>query len=357
MRAASVALVVAVAAMLTSTASAAPRTVATSPEPIIAFALDGTSYAWATGSCPFVAIVRGSSREEFEAPRCGVDAGTKLAVTRGQALWSSVDGGPSYEVGMHSAALDDSEATEVEQVLSLLGVEGDILTSLAGGAGVLAYSTVEVVEVSDDCQIQKQPMCEWAISDGSLRRVTNGSPVELAAAPPAALLAVARGLVAIAPAELSWTGLPAPPRAAPDTPIEVRDVATGALVSTYTPAGRVLGMAMTKMRLALLIVDSNGRKRVEVASTRTGARLRSVKVSRSTASAIALAGHRVAYSVGRSVRVLDLNAKKSQTLARSRGLPIGISIRKRSVYWAENVGRGAQRHGRVRASTAPRRVS
>jgi Tol biopolymer transport system component len=142
---------------------------------------------------------------------------------------------------------------------------------------------------------------------------------------------------------------------------EVRRVGDGRLlarVSAKRPGTAATAVALSSRILALLVRPTrrpwyrpvNRRKAwLELFDSRTGRALGSVALPPQTADDPKASGWTVVFRTGRTIRALDARTKRMRVLARTRATPVGLSVDRRRVAWAENAGRVAY----VRALTLP----
>jgi hypothetical protein len=138
--------------------------------------------------------------------------------------------------------------------------------------------------------------------------------------------------------------------------VEVRNVHTGVLLTRFFLTGRPLAVGLSRSRLAVLVEDASGKRRIEIRRNATFER--SVPVA-SAAEDLSMSGRWVAYRTGRVIRALDVRSGQAHRLgvtpsARvdySPNLPVGLSIEGRRVAWAERI---SMTRSRIRTITLPR---
>ena len=139
------------------------------------------------------------------------------------------------------------------------------------------------------------------------------------------------------------------PLASAAVPVEVRDVPTGSLVTSISPNGVPVAIALSGGTLAIL-GKTAGKLVLDWYEMPTGKPLGSLRLPPTTAPALSVGDNAIVFRVGRSIRVVDLKTKRVRTIATAAATPVGLSIAGRRVAWAENVaGRGA--HPRDHART------
>jgi hypothetical protein len=189
-------------------------------------------------------------------------------------------------------------------------------------------------------------------SEGGIKRVQGGRAIQIPGAPRPAILAVGGRRIVLAPALPPATDNPAP---AQDGPVEVRDAFTGALVTTFHPAGTVLALALTRTTVAALVEAGSGPHHIERYSVTTGSLVGSTWVRR-TAWRLDMSGSHIVYENGSDIRLLDAETGARRLLRRTRTpLIIGVSIEGRRVAWAVNRRVSGGWRGKIRALWLERR--
>jgi hypothetical protein len=139
------------------------------------------------------------------------------------------------------------------------------------------------------------------------------------------------------------------PLASAAVPVEVRDVPTGSLVTSISPNGVPVAIALSGGTLAIL-GKTAGKLVLDWYEMPTGKPLGRLRLPPTTAPALSVGDNAIVFRVGRSIRVADVKTKRVRTIATAAATPVGLSIAGRRVAWAENVaGRG-----RIRAITLAR---
>ena len=126
--------------------------------------------------------------------------------------------------------------------------------------------------------------------------------------------------------------------------VEVRNAATGAIETQFPIRGRVRALALSAATAAVL-VEENGRRRIDRFDARTGRPRGSIPVVRSTTQ-IDVDGETLVYLSGSDIRVVSPSRRLH---VKTPVKPIGLSIERSRVAWAENVGG----RGRIRAVFVP----
>jgi hypothetical protein len=171
--------------------------------------------------------------------------------------------------------------------------------------------------------------------------------IRIPGTPPTALLGAARGTIVLVPADRrTFKGghFAAGVRVASNARVEVRDVVSGTLRSSFAPRGRVSAIGMDAGTVAV-IVRSGTKARVEWYSTSSGKLLGATSVDRAVTNVVDVSGHTIVFGQGRSILSIDTRKGATQGLARASATPVGLSIEGSRVAWAESG------FGRIRAVT------
>jgi hypothetical protein len=191
---------------------------------------------------------------------------------------------------------------------------GTDLGGTAGAATTFLFSTRDMAP-SPSCQ----PGGDSGIVTASrVTRVTAGpSGLAMADVPGApgsvaSILAYAVGRVAVVPLENGESPNHDPGR------VEIRDVASGALVSQFAPTASVQDVALSRS-VAAVLVTGGGTARIETYDIQTGALLDSWTPRSSISPSLDIAGTRIVYRVGSEIRILRIDTGGSRLLHRVQG--------------------------------------
>ncbi|MFN2470628.1 MAG: hypothetical protein ABR583_06495 [Gaiellaceae bacterium] len=321
---------------------AAPRTIITARGPITAFAQDGRFLAWATEErgrrCARMVrlrdVARGRERvlTQADRPTCrSVARVNELAVAAGprgaSVLWKRFETGNFAYHWLSSASFSEPRERDLGPVAEL--VHDDLRVSLAGDSSFLGYGWSH--SGNGECLAGG---CSYTIQKGGVTRIVAGKPAPVPAVPPTALVATdGTHLVLLVRGAVGERTKPS----APLRRVEVREAATGRLVRALESAGSVRGLAIDGDHVALLTAGA-----IELHSV-AGGRQTTVAVS-ARATGLSLAGTRIVFRVGRSIRLLG-----GGELARAAATPIGFSLEGGRLAWAENV----KGRGRIRTLALP----
>lgn len=179
-------------------------------------------------------------------------------------------------------------------------------------------------------------LCQWKLGGGQIYRLDGTKRVPLRGLPPTMMFAVNSGRVVLVQplkefAGNSSAGWPRPVR---NGRVEVRDVASGRLESSFRPQGLVRSVELTPTR-ALALVEYNGLRTVESYDVRSGGHLRSVTAPVSLRR-LPPNGTLVALPLNYQVSVFDVSTGKRWVVARTRFNTVGLSISDGWVAWGEN---------------------
>ena len=172
-------------------------------------------------------------------------------------------------------------------------------------------------------------------------RVVGRADTLIPTAPGAVALAASAGRVAVVPGTPSTYD--------PTSFIELRDVASGALLRTITAVGNVRALAFWGTKIAAIVEKPTGAKMIERYDTDTGALLGSTWVSPGIAAELDMAGNWIVYRTGRMIQLMNAISGAKQLLLQPSFTPIGLSIEGRRVAWAVDGKAGSA----IKAITLP----
>jgi hypothetical protein len=339
---------------------------------IAAFAQDGGLVAWfaptATKGCNEVWVWQlGSVRQplpregaKYHNVTCGWQVPARSPVRLAVA---ANDGSPALLWTLHESA---AQALKFDYVLGATVVDprerrfqevahanrgaGLWLAGVAGSGSTLVYAVAQVAYKNQvDClSAPKAPgSCDLKIVDGDgiYRVVGRKAPVPVKGAPASVAVAASGSDVAFVPA-VGTSTTDGHPLASPDVPVEVRNAATGLLVTSISPNGTPFAITLSGDTLALL-GRSGGKVVLSWYDVPSGKEMGSLTVPAATSPALSAGDGLVVFRVGRAIRVIDTATTHVRTIAKAAATPIGLSIAGRRIAWAENVDGRA----RIRAIT------
>jgi hypothetical protein len=334
--------------VLAGAAAAQPPTIHTlrkSPNgPIAAIAQDGSSVAWlssSTKTCDAVHVLApGTPDQVFPQPSassmtCHWDLTSgppQLAIAAGLsiALWTLHEGGPAPFDNVLVAPFGGQEK-QVDRLAHASDGTGDWLEGVAGSGRILAYSWAED-EYVNKLECLSGGSCKREITDGGIRVVTlTGTPHALPHAHAALQLAASAGRIAYIPA----TRVPANrPAASSNSPIYVVDGVSGDLVGTLTVRGVPTAIALSPNVLAVL-TQRGPRDRI-VWFSPSGTKLDSVLVSAQAAPQLAASDQLIVYRVKHNLYGISTTNGHIRPLGKTTQKPLGPTLGKSQVVWAEN---------------------
>ena len=124
---------------------------------------------------------------------------------------------------------------------------------------------------------------------------------------------------------------------------------SGAVLSSFRSRGEPYAVALSGSVAAILMRLRSGSRRIALFDARSGDSQGVVRVSRNVGFRLAASERWVVFSVGRTIRAIDVRTRATRSLARSQDRPIGLSISGRRIAWAEN----PDGLGRIRALSLP----
>jgi hypothetical protein len=367
------ALALAASILHSSTRAGQVETLYTGPahRTIAAFAQDGGLVAWfaptVTKGCNEVWLWQlGSVRQPLPAQgvknhnvTCGwqVPAGSPvgLAVAGNGGspalLWTLHESAAralkfDYVLG---ATVADTRERRFQEVAHASHGAGQWLAGVAGSGSTLVYAVAEVAYKNQvDCLSAPEApgACDLKIVGGGIYRVVGRSaPVPIDHAPASVAVAASGGDIALVPA-VGTSAADGRPLASPDAGVEVRDAVTGSVVTSVSPNGTPIAIALSGGTLAVLSRFA-GKLGLSWYDPPTGKELGSMTVPAATAHALSAGDGLIVFRVGRSIRAVDTATKRARTVAKAAATPIGLSIAGRRIAWAENL----DGHARIRAIT------
>lgn len=319
--------------------SAAPTTLVSLRQPLLAFSQDGGRIAWAAAPCGSVTIRDLATGRDygFHGDTCPSPAANEfgaLVVGGNRAVWWTSDHGLSLNqhlktgrVGGRVRGVDEAESMCDEPLIGSLAADGP----------VAVYSKVDLSWIDEE-HICVAPLT----ASGGVFSVDFSSMPPI---PAAAAVALSGTMLAVVPAD------PTPPtadvRPEPGGAVEIFDLRTHSLTSVQ-PTGTATAIALSPAVLAVLEKTASA-SRIAWFNPRTGSEGGAVTVPAAVPPRLSAAGARVVYRVGRQIWVLDTAQKKRTVAATATAQPIGLSIEGRRIAWGENVGG----RGRIRALQLP----
>jgi hypothetical protein len=348
------------AAIVVQAAAAAPRpqTVFRSPSgQIDAFAQDGSMLAWfAHGSkgCNTVWVFDLATAEQVLLPAQGtrtvnvtcdwnVRPPVRLAVDfkTTTAIWTLRERAPLRFDYLIGASFTNRLERRFQEIAHASRGAGLWLGGVAGDDGTLVYS-VTSVDFADEVGCLSNPKAPHACAmkvgnhGGVYRILGRKTPRLIPGTTPGAMqVAVYKGEVAyVTTATLARDGRPVADAA---SPVTIRSVIDGALVSRLAPHGTPEALALSSRVLAAL-ERTGGKLRLAWYNPASGRPLGSVAVPATTSPEISASGRLIVFHAGRTIHAVEIATRKARVVVRAAATPIGLSIEGSRLAWAENVG-------------------
>ena len=322
--------------------SIAPRTAFVVSGSLRSFVQDGGRFAWIGGSYGvWTRAYSGgkSSRLGSAAPWGTVKnlmPGPWLAIAGSRLLWTSSGGGDSTHTNVFTSVPGQEKPTFVggTQADNFVGAnDGSYFGGAAGDGKTLVWSSAHFRCVRPGCnelEISTSELFKDAIRDWKNHALGNVRST--------ADLDAADGRLALVPSASPVANYEPLPRPAPNGPVEIRRASSGALVTSFAPAGTVRAVALSARYATALVERAGGARAIETYDATTGSRVASVAVPTSTADDLDSSGATVVFRVGWSLRLLDAATGQQRVLYGATAKPIGLSIEGSRVAWAANTG-------------------
>jgi hypothetical protein len=347
---------VSLVAAVVSAAGAAPRTQTLYTRvggTISGFAQDGGIIAWFTPgarSCNAVHVKQLDNPLKADLPieggthnvTCRWSAGrapVQLAIAGDQPnlMWTLHETSPlefDYLVG---ASVGDRRERRFQQLAHTARGAGLWLGGVAGDGSTLVYGVTSVDYVDEAGCLAGTDTCALKIvqQGGGVYRVIDGQKLRLIPGTGAAVEVAASGRQ-VAYVEADSIQKDGTPVAGADLPINVVDAVTGRPISSITPQGTPIAIALSAHVLATLERTPLG-LRLAWYEPKTGSPAGSVPVALAASPNLSVSDRIAVFHVGRSIRGVDIATGRVRTLASAAAQPIGLSVEGSRVAWAENL--------------------
>jgi hypothetical protein len=352
---------VSLVAAFSSAAGAAPRTQTLYSLPsgtISAFAQDGGIIAWfapGTQACNAVHVKQLDNGLNADLPKQGdaynvtchwptARAPVSLAIASSEPnlLWTLHEDTPLEFDYLIGAGVRDSREHRFQQLAHTDHGAGLWLGGVAGDGATLVYGVTSVDYIDEAGCLAGTDTCALKIvqQGGGVFRIVNGQRLKLIPGTSGAVAVAASGSrVAYVPAaSIAKDGSPV---ATAELPIEVVDSVTGLVISSITPQGTPIAVALSPHVLATLERTPLG-LRLAWYSPTTGLPAGSVPVAIATSPMLSVSDRLAVYHVGRSIRAVEIATGRVRPLVTAAARPIGLSVDGNRVAWAENLKHGAR---------------
>ena len=332
------ALLVVAASVAVASATPSPQTLVSVKGEVLGFSVDGTSLAWlesTSAGCRLrVRTLSTGSVRTVSYPGCFIPHDVAIA---GQQV--AVGGYDDVRCSETTASVYVAVGTHAKLVQEIPGDclgGGTSYQTLGSDGQNLVYALLTSTR-SGGAVCDNGGACTYALTGGSVLRITGTKTARLKL-PPAALISAALGRVAVVPPLRSYhwagTGNLDWPRAAANARIEIRNTLTGTLVTSFTPTGTVRAIALCT-GVAVVLVQQGGAMNIDWYDSTTGKRIGVKPVPAGTAHEVETDGHYVAFVVGKIVHVLDLRNSAQSVLATTGTAPAHLAVWSGQVYWTD----------------------
>ena len=299
---------------------------------VLAVAQVGGDVAWiahARYSCMLRVRASSGATGSRDLPAC-VLTGSDLVLAGGRWAWGGYQEVRCSETTAAVYVGTDTGGKLVQEIPGDCAGFGTSFQGLASDGTSFFYSLLVTKPKPDASRCGDGGPCRWRLAGG---RIVRAGGKGVPGLPPAALIAGAAGRLALVqPAatasasgreQFDW------PRAALDGRVEIRDTASGRLVTSFRPHGVVRAIALSAIR-AVVLVQLERTLRIEWYDSDSGEMLGSV--IEPEAFRLATDGRLVAFSAGGTVRVLDLETGAQRVVGRGADVT-GVSVRGHLVVW------------------------
>jgi uncharacterized membrane protein len=337
-------------------AGAAPKTLVSLPAAkIVGFAQNGPFVAWfvkGEGRCNAVHIRSLINPLSAVVPNVGARNVTctwqvgrgpiPLAIdTNANTLWTLRESTPlQYDYLIGAGALPANQGERrLQQLAHTSKGAGLWLGGIAGSGTTLAYAVTSVDYQDEAGCLAGTDTCAMMIAGGGVYRFDGWHP-KLVYNKPAVAIAASDNSIAIVPTDsVTKEGKPV---AGADLPIIVVDAKTGSQISSFSPQGTPLAIALSEHVLATIERTPIG-TRIAWYNPQTGNTVGSTPVATSTAPELTVSDRYIIFRVGRSIRSIDITTGRIRTIAHAASTPIGLSLVGSRLAWAETLKSGGSR--------------
>ena len=325
---------------------------------IAGFAQDGGIIAWLTPgarACNAVHVRQISNGVKANLPMqgdalnvtCHWPVGHSLvslaiAGNKPNVLWTLHEDAPlefDYVVG---AGVRDRRERRFQQLAHTTRGAGLWLGGIAGDGSTLVYGVTSVDYIDEAGCLAGTDTCALKIvqQGGGVYRVIDGQKLKLIPGTTAAVAVAASG-GRVAYIQADSIGKDGRPVAGADLPIQVVDSGTGRVVSSITPQGTPIAVALSAHVLATLERTPLG-LRLAWYTPETGSPAGSVPVAIATKPTLSVSDRIAVFHVGRSIRGVEIATGRVRTFVTAAASPIGLSVEGNRIAWAENLKHGAR---------------
>ena len=261
--------------------------------------------------------------------------------TNANILWTLRESTPlqyDYLIGAGALPANQSER-RLQQLAHTSKGAGLWLGGIVGSGNTLAYAVTSVDYQDEAGCLAGTDTCAMMIVGGGVYRLDGWHP-KLVYDRPAVALAASDTTIAVVPTDsVTKAGKPV---AGADLPIIVVDAKTGSQISSFSPQGTPVAIALSDHLVATIERTPIG-TRIAWYDPLTGSAIGSAPVATATAPELCVSDKYVIFRVGRSIRDIDVTTGRIRTIARAASTPIGLSLVGTRLAWAENLKNGGAR--------------
>jgi hypothetical protein len=264
-----------------------------------------------------------------------------IAGKTSNVLWTLHEDSPLQFDYLVGAGAGDRRERRLQELAHTNRGNGLWLGGVAGDGATLAYAVTSVDYEDEAGCLAGTDSCLMKIAGGGVYRVVGRQRPKLVPGTTRGAVAIAAGGGKIAYVGTGSITKRGKPVAGADLPIQVVDAANGGVVSSISPQGTPLAIALSAHVLAALERTPLG-LRLASYSVSSGQPIGSAPVALATSPELTVSDRFVVFHVGRSIRAVQIATGRVKTLITAAAPPIGLSLEGNRLAWAENLRRGAR---------------
>jgi hypothetical protein len=251
------------------------------------------------------------------------DLGDEMAAAGAAVVWTrrQVEGQGCCDLEFDTRLRTSGSGAPRDVAFRELGCGGDEIGSLTARGNLAAYN--KSIWTSTFCP-GNPTRGQDSMTGGHVRLldVRSGAPGVMTGSPPAALIALSTGRLALVPYDLSAGTINGPPP--PRQQIQVWSLGSRALERTIPETGTITGVAIKNGRIAALVSDGVGGFRIDRVVAATGAADGSTAVAGSVAPQLSIWRNFIVYAAGHTVRALSTSTGRVHVVARITRRPFDV---------------------------------